>query len=199
MTPKDPSGLGNSCLMLLQSVSDERYRKKLQPFEQTQPRSAQSHHVQGLTISNGRTQSMSPWADPKELGATNLDGKRSGIPIDDRTANIASSDDTRWGDDSTEDKNRRIRHELEPDDVIQDVQTVTRIVGVDASRKLAGQFKWVLALDHALLFQLDCSSSEGRTYICSKAWCKTAIKRSSMPVTRLRMSYPSLVRFWTLK
>lgn len=33
-----------------------------------------------------------------------------------------------------DDKLRRIRHELEPGDVIQAVKTVTRIVGVDSSR-----------------------------------------------------------------
>lgn len=33
-----------------------------------------------------------------------------------------------------DDKLRRIRHELEPCDVIEAVKTVTRIVGVDSSR-----------------------------------------------------------------
>lgn len=44
------------------------------------------------------------------------------------------TDDQRWGEELAEDKHRRVRHELEPGDVIEDVQTVTRIVGVDASR-----------------------------------------------------------------
>ncbi|KIO27820.1 hypothetical protein M407DRAFT_72594 [Tulasnella calospora MUT 4182] len=46
---------------------------------------------------------------------------------------MALEDDNRWGDDPAEDKNRRVRHELEPGDVVEEVRTVTRIVGVDAS------------------------------------------------------------------
>ena len=34
-----------------------------------------------------------------------------------------------------EDKHRRVRHELEPGDVIEAVQTVARIAGVDSSRE----------------------------------------------------------------
>ena len=34
-----------------------------------------------------------------------------------------------------EDKHRRVRHELEPGDVIDAVKTVARISGVDSSRK----------------------------------------------------------------
>jgi hypothetical protein len=34
-----------------------------------------------------------------------------------------------------EDKHRRVRHELEPGDVIEHVRNVTRVVGVDSSRK----------------------------------------------------------------
>ncbi|KAG8952301.1 hypothetical protein FRC04_004729 [Tulasnella sp. 424] len=46
---------------------------------------------------------------------------------------MALDDDSRWVDDPGEDKNRRVRHELEPGDVVEEVRTVTRIVGVDAS------------------------------------------------------------------
>ena len=35
----------------------------------------------------------------------------------------------------TEDKHRRVRHELEPGDVIEAVTTVARIDGVDSSRR----------------------------------------------------------------
>jgi hypothetical protein len=38
-------------------------------------------------------------------------------------------------DEVAEDKHRRIRHELEPGDVIEAVVTVARIVGVDSSRQ----------------------------------------------------------------
>lgn len=39
-----------------------------------------------------------------------------------------------WADEVAEDKHRRVRHELEPGDVIEAVITVARIVGVDSSR-----------------------------------------------------------------
>ena len=40
-----------------------------------------------------------------------------------------------WVDDVSEDKHRRVRHELEPGDVVEAVVTVARIVGVDSSRQ----------------------------------------------------------------
>lgn len=38
-------------------------------------------------------------------------------------------------EDVTDDKHRRVRHELEPGDVIEAVSTIARITGVDSSRK----------------------------------------------------------------
>ena len=40
-----------------------------------------------------------------------------------------------WADDDPEDKHRRVRHELEPGDVIEAVITVARVIGVDSSGK----------------------------------------------------------------
>ena len=40
-----------------------------------------------------------------------------------------------WADDDPEDKHRRVRHELEPGDVIESVTTVARVIGVDSSGK----------------------------------------------------------------
>ena len=37
-----------------------------------------------------------------------------------------------------EDKHRRVRHELEPGDIIEAVKTVARISGVDSSREYMG-------------------------------------------------------------
>ena len=37
-------------------------------------------------------------------------------------------------DEVIEDKHRRVRHELEPGDVIEAAETVARIAGVDSSR-----------------------------------------------------------------
>lgn len=39
------------------------------------------------------------------------------------------------GEEIVDDKHRRVRHELEPGDVIDAVKTVARISGVDSSRK----------------------------------------------------------------
>ena len=40
-----------------------------------------------------------------------------------------------WADDDPEDKHRRVRHELEPGDVIEAVTTVARVIGVDSCGK----------------------------------------------------------------
>lgn len=43
-------------------------------------------------------------------------------------------DDQDWAEEVREDKHRRVRHELEPGDIIEAVKTATRIIGVDSSR-----------------------------------------------------------------
>jgi hypothetical protein len=48
---------------------------------------------------------------------------------------ITISDDKELAEEITEDKHRRIRHELEPGDVIAAIATVARITGVDSSRE----------------------------------------------------------------
>ena len=45
-----------------------------------------------------------------------------------------------WAEEVGEDKHRRVRHELEPGDVIEAVKTATRITGVDSSRRFL--FLW---------------------------------------------------------
>jgi hypothetical protein len=45
------------------------------------------------------------------------------------------SDNRQLTEDVTDDKHRRVRHELEPGDVIEAVSTIARITGVDSSRK----------------------------------------------------------------
>lgn len=108
----------------------------MQPLKASPTPSARIRHSQGLTMTNGASQPLSPtgWADPKELAPVALDGQY--IKTNSAPKLMSCLLDDRWGDDTMEDKHRRIRHELEPDDVIQDIQTVTRIVGVDASREL---------------------------------------------------------------
>ena len=41
-------------------------------------------------------------------------------------------------DDVVEDKHRRVRHELEPGDVIEAAETVARISGIDSTRESQG-------------------------------------------------------------
>ena len=49
-------------------------------------------------------------------------------------------------EDVTDDKHRRVRHELEPGDVIEAVSTIARITGVDSSRKsIMGLCMYVLS------------------------------------------------------
>lgn len=70
-------------------------------------------------------------------------------------------DDRQLTEDVADDKHRRVRHELEPGDVIEAVSTIARIIGVDSSRKsitepeiktLSG-FSWSLNLwAHTLLY-----------------------------------------------
>lgn len=73
-----------------------------------------------------------PWAEGYEFHPT--DGEYMHILPGDR-ADFLTADD-QWMDELPDDKLRRVRRELEDGDVIEAVCTVTRIVGVDSSRKL---------------------------------------------------------------
>jgi hypothetical protein len=44
-------------------------------------------------------------------------------------------EDRQLAEEITDDKHRRVRHELEPGDVIEAVSSVARIAGVDSSRE----------------------------------------------------------------
>jgi hypothetical protein len=44
-------------------------------------------------------------------------------------------DNRQLAEDIVDDKHRRVRHELEPGDVIEAVSTIARITGVDSSRE----------------------------------------------------------------
>ena len=70
------------------------------------------------------------------------------------------------GEEIIEDKHRRVRHELEPGDVIDAVKTVARISGVDSSRECllqrrslmtADQYSPVLKLDYS--FSVEATST----------------------------------------
>ncbi|KAF8344869.1 hypothetical protein F5887DRAFT_1061981 [Amanita rubescens] len=60
------------------------------------------------------TAEVPPWAESYEITATDIEERQ-------------------LAEDIVEDKHRRVRHELEPGDVIEAVQTVARIAGVDSS------------------------------------------------------------------
>lgn len=73
-----------------------------------------------------------PWAEGYDPTATGVDGKLN------RTASKSSAErqaERQLQEDIVEDKHRRVRHELEPGDVIESANTVARISGVDSSRK----------------------------------------------------------------
>ncbi|KAF9002530.1 hypothetical protein BDQ17DRAFT_1357028 [Cyathus striatus] len=99
-----------------------RVRKKMEP--QNDKAASSRIDLQGLNIRNveapeSDTQSIRqpevpPWADNYEIASTEID-------------------DRQLAEDIVDDKLRRIRHELEPGDVIEAVGTVARVVGVDSS------------------------------------------------------------------
>ncbi|KAK7042535.1 hypothetical protein R3P38DRAFT_3448691 [Favolaschia claudopus] len=70
-----------------------------------------------------------PWAESYEISATDMD-------------------DRQLAEEITDDKHRRVRHELEPGDVIEAVTTVARIAGVDSSPGL-------LIIGRTHLYMLD--------------------------------------------
>ena len=71
------------------------------------------------------------------------------------------------GEEIVDDKHRRVRHELEPGDVIDAVKTVARISGVDSARESAEAYK---TEDRADMYQPDYSSSAEVISIFSMAW-----------------------------
>ena len=59
-----------------------------------------------------------------------------------------------------EDKHRRVRHELEPGDVIEAVSTIARITGVDSSRKFIMELRIPVSVLSGVAGLLIC----GRTH-----------------------------------
>ncbi|KII85493.1 hypothetical protein PLICRDRAFT_44793 [Plicaturopsis crispa FD-325 SS-3] len=99
-----------------------RIRKKLEPQDEQNPDSRvdSNDHIRDVEPPDPETQSLfqaeiPPWAEAYEISATDVD------------------DDRQLAEEIAEDKHRRVRHELEPGDVIQAVGTVARIAGVDSS------------------------------------------------------------------
>jgi hypothetical protein len=76
---------------------------------------------------------LPPWAESYDISVTEIEGRWS-------TQYrfyilIHGAEDRQLAEDVTEDKHRRVRHELEPGDVIEAVSTVARVAGVDSSRQ----------------------------------------------------------------
>ncbi|EIN04780.1 beach-domain-containing protein [Punctularia strigosozonata HHB-11173 SS5] len=97
-----------------------RIRKKLEPNDQEFLTSLLDgpSRVPDLSAPDADTQSvvqmeLPPWAESYEISVTDVDGQLAETIVDD--------------------KHRRIRHQLEPGDVIEAVSTVARISGIDSS------------------------------------------------------------------
>ncbi|KAG5645386.1 hypothetical protein DXG03_006339 [Asterophora parasitica] len=114
-----------------------RIRKKLEPQNDKAPSSrvdANDENIRDIQAPDIDTTSLHqvevpPWAETYEISATEMD-------------------DRQLTEEISEDKHRRVRHELEPGDVIEAVGTVARIAGVDSSPGL-------LIIGRTHLYMLD--------------------------------------------
>jgi len=75
-----------------------------------------------------------PWAESYEISSTDVDGNAN-VPVTSKIDAKLFPDNRQLAEDVVDDKHRRVRHELEPGDVIEAVSTVARITGVDSSRE----------------------------------------------------------------
>ncbi|KAG5653218.1 hypothetical protein H0H81_001695 [Sphagnurus paluster] len=114
-----------------------RIRKKLEPQNNKAPSSRVDiidENIRDVQAPEVDTTSMNqvevpPWAEAYEISATEID-------------------DRQLAEEISEDKHRRVRHELEPGDIIEAVATVARIAGVDSSPGL-------LIIGRSHLYMLD--------------------------------------------
>ncbi|RPD65419.1 beach-domain-containing protein [Lentinus tigrinus ALCF2SS1-7] len=96
-----------------------RVRKKLEHDEEKMPSSKvdqqQIGDVQSLDVDTQSIMQIEvpPWSESYDLSSTEVDDQ--------------------LGEEIVDDKHRRVRHELEPGDIIDAVKTVARISGVDSS------------------------------------------------------------------
>ncbi|KAJ3536167.1 hypothetical protein NM688_g6872 [Phlebia brevispora] len=111
-----------------------RVRKKLEhQYEKSAPSKVdagtEARHIQEPSLETPASQAeVPPWAE------------NYGFPAD--------SDEHHLEDEVVEDKHRRVRHELEPGDVIEAAETVARVSGVDSSPGL-------LIFGHTHFYMLD--------------------------------------------
>ncbi|KAF7293071.1 hypothetical protein MIND_01206500 [Mycena indigotica] len=99
-----------------------RVRKRLEPMNDKSLAirvDTSDQNIRNVEAPEADSQSINqvevpPWAESYEISATDMD-------------------DRQLAEEITDDKLRRVRHELEPGDVIEAVTTVARIAGVDSS------------------------------------------------------------------
>ncbi|KAF7319608.1 hypothetical protein HMN09_00301200 [Mycena chlorophos] len=99
-----------------------RVRKRLEPMNDKSLAirvDTSDQNIRNVEVPESDSQSITqvevpPWAESYEISATDMD-------------------DRQLAEEITDDKLRRVRHELEPGDVIEAVTTVARIAGVDSS------------------------------------------------------------------
>ncbi|KAF7343336.1 hypothetical protein MVEN_01765900 [Mycena venus] len=114
-----------------------RVRKKLEPMNDKSLAirvDTSDQNIRNVEAPEADSQSIvqvevPPWAESYEISATDMD-------------------DRQLAEEITDDKHRRVRHELEPGDVIEAVTTVARIAGVDSSPGL-------LIIGRTHLYMLD--------------------------------------------
>ncbi|EGO20076.1 hypothetical protein SERLADRAFT_374121 [Serpula lacrymans var. lacrymans S7.9] len=100
-----------------------RIRKKLEPIDETTHSSINFESSRQMTsfadvdsdIASFHQIEPSSWSESQEISSTE------------------TNDERQLAEDVSEDKHRRVRHELEPGDVIEAVSTVARVAGVDSS------------------------------------------------------------------
>ncbi|KIK63270.1 hypothetical protein GYMLUDRAFT_196894 [Collybiopsis luxurians FD-317 M1] len=100
-----------------------RIRKKMEPEsnKSLNARADEHHRIRDVVVpeaengSAGIQVEVPPWAESYEISST------------------ADMEDRQLAEEIAEDKHRRVRHELEPGDVIECVGTVARVAGVDSS------------------------------------------------------------------
>ncbi|KAF9067929.1 beach-domain-containing protein [Rhodocollybia butyracea] len=100
-----------------------RIRKKLEPENNNSmnDRADEHHRIRDVVVPEEESGSAAvqvevpPWAESYEISSTD------------------TMEDRQLAEEIAEDKHRRVRHELEPGDVIECVGTVARIAGVDSS------------------------------------------------------------------
>jgi hypothetical protein len=95
----------------------------LRAIELPEPDDQPSHRVE-----------VPPWAESYEISSTDSDGNIH-VPASPKIGPKIFPDNRQFAEDIVDDKHRRVRHELEPGDVIEAVSTIARITGVDSSRE----------------------------------------------------------------